>query len=56
MGDCVVAEIHQVGVLDVLLLRRTWEVLDLDVWIDEGEEGRKGIDHLFRFFSTVTLE
>jgi len=34
---------------------QTWEDLDLDIWVDKGKDGKEGIDHVFRFFSTVGL-
>ena len=34
---------------------RTWEELNLRVWVDKGVDGGKDVDHVRRFFSEVDL-
>ena len=33
----------------------TWEDLDLEDWVDKGEDGKEGIDRVREFFFHVDL-
>ena len=35
---------------------RSWEDLDLEVWVDKGREGKKDVDHVYVFFSELPLD
>ena len=35
---------------------RSWEDLDLKVWVDKGGEGKKDVNHVYIFFSESPLD
>ena len=35
---------------------KTWEDLDLKVWVDRGGEGEKDVNHVYIFFSQLPLD
>ena len=35
---------------------KTWEDLDLKVWVEKGGAGKKDVDHVYIFFSELPLD